>query len=531
MSKSFLKKSYGISAAIIICRILGLAREILLAGIFGGGALMSAWGLAFMTPNLLRRLFGEGALGTSIVPIVTYAIEEEGAEKTRKKLGAIYLTLSVILMLIVILFSVAAILCEPFAKVERVKLALELIPLLMPYAFFICIIGAMSSVLNSVGRFFWPAIGTLSLNIVMVLCLLFVCPLFAGKTTMLKALALSVVLSGVIQLVFTSILLKAAGMFPELRISQFWKEPAVKELWQLTLPAMIGASALQISFVVDRTMACWLGDYAVPALNYSDRIIDIPIGIFAVAMAAVVMPALSKSAARKNDDEHSEQFISSLKSIFFLSIPSAIFIFIFSIPIVRLFYMRGAFGEKELAETVWAMKFYTAGIPFFCSVKIINSAFQSRKDMKTPVKVSILCIILNILLNYLLMFKLRQGGIALATVISSFANCLILLLILKARNPERKYAPLIIEFFKLLVSSSSAAVCAFFIYHLHSGKLSLNISVLPPDLLPLLSAAASFAIVFLLASSLTGSKESAMILQALSVKKIFKAGSAHNPEK
>jgi putative peptidoglycan lipid II flippase len=520
MSKqnSFLRKIYAVSLSIIVCRGLGLLREILLAKTFGGSALMSAWGLAFMFPNLFRRLFGEGAVGVSIVPIISYSIKEDGKEEARKKFGAIFLILAVVLFSLSCLFSLIALLCEPFASAERVRLALELMPLLMPYAFFICLIGAMTSTLNSLGRFFLPSIGMISLNLVMIFFLLLICPHFTEKTSMLKALSIGVVLSGIIQFLFTIILLKTAGFFPVLRISQFWNAPAVKELWRLSLPGIIGASAVQISFVADRAMACWLGDYAVPALNYSDRIVDLPIGIFAVAMSIVLMPKMAKSAAENNHEEHLEQFFSSLKFMIFASIPAAVFIFLFRIPAVQLFYMRGAFGERELYETVHALKFYSLGIPFFCCIKIITSAFYSKKDMKTPVKVSILCIVLNIILNFLLMFKLKQGGIALATVISSFVNCAFLMFILKKRTPAFKPAILFPELFKISVSAVISGGLVYSLFSFFSGYFSIISRFLPQNLLSLSAAGLLFVSLFFLLSLALGAEGPVQIIRSIRMK-------------
>ncbi len=514
-ASSMFRKSGGISAAIIICRVLGLLREVLLAKIFGGGMLMTAWGLAFMAPNLFRRLFGEGAVGTSIVPIISYSMEKDGQEAVRRKLGAIFLSLTSLLLALCILFSALALLLSPFASADRVRIALELMPLLLPYALFICLIGAFSSALKCAGKFFLPALGTLSLNIAMVVCLIFVCPLFSDKLSMLKSLSLAVVLSGMIQLAFTAVLLKGAGIFPDLRISQFWREPVVAELWRLTLPGMIGASALQISFVVDRSMACWLGDYAVPALNFSDRIIDLPIGIFGVAMASVVAPALARSAAKEEHDAHRGHFLSSLSAMLFLSIPAAAFIFTCRTPLVRLFYMRGAFGERELAETVRAMTFYSAGIPFFCCVKIIASAFHSRKDMKTPVKISLSCIVLNIALNWLLMFKLQQGGIALATAVSSLVNCLALLAMLKRRDSSLAFSKTFLDLLRFSLAAAAASGVSAMSYQTLHACLRIPLSHVPADLLPIAASAAAFTAVFLLLSHLLGSEIPSGILRPM----------------
>lgn len=505
--KKIFQKGLSVSTAVILCRILGLLRELLLAKIFGGGALMTAWGLAFMVPNLFRRLFGEGALGTAIVPVVSYSLENEGIHCLKKKLGAIFWALTLLLFLICIPISILSIVLANFAKVERLKITFELLPILMPYAIFICIVGAYSSALNCVGEFFLPALGTLFFNILMVLCLLFVCPLFDSKINMLKSLGISVLLAGLLQFFFTAFLLKKSGIFPILRFSQFWKEPVLAELWKLTAPGVIGAAALQISFVIDRSMACWLGDYAVPALNFSDRIIDLPIGIFAVAFTSVIAPSLSRKAAKNDETGHQKFFLHSLSTMLFLSIPASVFMFTFREPLIKILYMRGAFGEKELHETVWAMTFYCFGIPFFCCIKIISSAFYSKKDMKTPLKISLFCISLNIILNLLLMIKLKQGGIALATVISSAVNCTTLIVILKKRNKALEIRSIFTDIIRFSIAALIPATTVFYFYN-EIKKFSIDIPLIPKDFLPTALSSLIFLLLFILLCVLFDAKKS-----------------------
>ncbi len=198
--------------------------------------------------------------------------------------------------------------------------------------------------------------------------------------------------------------------------------------------------------------------------------------------------------------------LSSLKAILFLSIPTTLFIFLFKTPIARLFYMRGAFGERELSETVWAMSFYCVGIPFFCSVKILASAFHSRKDMKTPLKISLFCIFLNIMLNLVLMFKMKQGGIALATSISSVANCAIMMKILKIRDSNLKYSGLFSEIVRIasaaIISSATAIVC----YNKVLTNMNISSVFVAPDLMPLIISATIFSSVFIIMLHILGSK-------------------------
>ena len=512
-SNSIFKKGFSVSLAIILCRIMGLFREILLAKTFGGGALMTGWGLAFMVPNLFRRLFGEGVMGTVLVPILSHSLEKESIRDIRKKLGTIFLTLTLLLCSISIVISIIALFIKNYVETERLKIALELIPFLMPYLIFICIVGIFSSALNCVGEFFLPALGTLFFNLLMILSLLFICPLFLRKISMLKSLAVTVVISGIFQLLFTGILMKKCEIFPLFEFSQFWKNPVIKELWKLSAPAMVGASALQISFVADRLMACWIGDYAVPALTFSDRIIDLPIGIFAVALGSVIAPYLAKSAAKNDHIAHQNDFLSTLSVMLFLSISASIFIFFMREPLIRIFYMRGAFGEKELRETSWAMAFYSPGIPFFCCIKVLASVFYSKKDMKTPVKVSIICIVLNIIMNLLFMIKLRQGGIALATVLSSAVNCSVLIYLIKRENNNIYVFGIFIDILRFYFSAFISALLLLYSYNYLLKMIGFKVVV--PEIFPLILSGIIFFSFFLLFTKICGSKIQSMILKSI----------------
>ena len=223
-------------------------------------------------------------------------------------------------------------------------------------------------------------------------------------------------------------------------------------------------------------------------------------------MGSVFLPNLSKSAA-KNDFDTMASFLSyALRNILFVSIPAAFFLIFFRYQVLRVFFMRGEFGEKALYESAWAMLFYAPGIPFFCAAKIIVSGFHSRKDMKTPLKVASLCVCVNIVLNFALMWNLRQGGIALATVISSFLNCAILLFMLRKVVVKIGLRTIAAGTTKIFVSSLLAALFAAFIF---KSILPVIPSVrhLPTDIIPLVFSAISFCAVYMLASFLLKSDE------------------------
>lgn len=504
---NLLRNTSGIVFATVVSRILGLVREMLLSRIVGGRESMTAWAMGFMIPNLLRRLLGEGALGTALVPIMTYTFEKESKDSARRKLTVITAVLGAILGIICICVSGISLATLPFlgSAPERVKLTFELIPILIPYAFFICLIGVFGSVMNSIGKFFMPAVASITLNIVMVLCLVFVCPFYRDNPRyMLYALSISVLASGVLQLFMMLWMLEKEKLLPGIQLKGLLKEPVVKELYQLTIPGIIGASVLQISFVVDRTIACYISDYAVPALYFSDRLIDLPIGVFAVAMGSVVLTDLSRYAAKNDIEGMLSSFLHALQNILFLCIPVALFTLVFSKQLIHVFYFGGKFGEREVSETLLTMQLYSIGIPAFSAVKIIVSGFHSRKDMKTPVKVAISCILLNVVLCLILMWPLKQGGIALATTICSFVNCGVLLYLLKKQLGALHLPAILPSLFRTLAVSTYVLIICWFIYQ---PLADIQFKYLPRDLIPLTVTGSCFVAMYLFISAVFHSTE------------------------
>ncbi len=446
-----LKKTTSLAGATFASRLLGFLREILMANALGGGAAASAWSLAFKIPNLFRRIFGEGLIGTVLIPMMAQTIGRHGQENARKRFSTIFMWLSLILCICSVAVSGIALLLRPCFEREHLVLACELVPLLMPYCIFICLIGVMTSILNSVKVFFLPAVFSLLLNLCMIAALLWVCPLYTGEPfRMLSALTYAVLLSGVLEFILLLMLLKKYGFLPTLCGKLFRRLRALKELWVLALPGLLGALAYQGSVLADGLIAAWISPYAAASLSYSERLIYLPVGVFAVAFGTVSLAEMS-SLAQKHDYETlvSTQF-ASLRFLLFLTVPLTAFMCLFHEEILRLVYFRGAFDERALRETSQALFCYAFGIPAFSSMKVVLTGFYSRKDMKTPMMVSVSCMALNLVLNLLLMIPLKQGGIALATVIGSYLNNLILLGLLQK---ELKCLPLgqLARFFCLTV--------------------------------------------------------------------------------
>lgn len=437
--KKLLKNSFGVSLATLASRILGLLRVRLEAVSLGGGTTASIWFLTLMIPNMLRRLLGEGALGTALTPIIAGTERESGIPAARRELAQILTVLGALLALIVVIVSTGALLLgkyhalfgSAFLSSERVVGVYEYLPLIMPYAFFICLTGVIGAVLNYAGIFVRPALTALLFNICMIAGLSAGVLFDLSPGHLITGLAVLTPVAGMVQFLLMLWMLQSCGRFPVFSRETFRSFAVTGKVFKLALPALLGYGVLQFSFVIDRTLALYLGDQAVPALTYVDRIVDLPIGLFAVSLGAVLMASMTHAATEKNWDEMLEQLNFSMRHVWFFCSPMAAAVLFFHIEILRVLCLGGRYTLNDLDATRMVAVFYGLGIPFFCSLKVILPAFYSRKDMKRPFYVSLAAICVNITLNLILMFPLKQGGLALATVIASGVNNTVLLILLK----------------------------------------------------------------------------------------------------
>lgn len=423
-----------------------MVRVRLEAVVLGGGDFASGWFLAFAIPNLLRRILGEGTLGNVLMPIISEIDVQEGREQVKQQLGVVFFVLGILLAAIVIIVSLIALLLGKleffqnisFFSTPRMRFMLDLLPLLMPYGFFMCLVGIAGSVLNYCKEFFLPALGALLLNIFLISGLS--ASYFLHAKDVLKVvnvLAYLVLVSGFLQLFFMFVLLRKNRSFPVFRNSVSWRSftsPTVKKLFSTALPGMVGGIAVQVSFLIDRMLAVSIGAQAVPALTYIDRLVDLPIGIFAVSIGTVLMSSMSHSAASGDMETFTRDLEFSIRHVFFITIPMAVGVIFFYNLLMSVLCLGGRYTVYDLQAAEKVAFYYGAGIPVFCLLKVLGPAFYSRKKVKTLFYASICAICLNITLNLILMHPMKQAGIALATVISSVVNCSILLVLLLREN-------------------------------------------------------------------------------------------------
>lgn len=515
----FFSSSRNLAVSTVISRVLGLFREQMTAAIIGGGALMSGWTLAITCANIFRRILGEGELGKAIVPIISLSLETEGPERARDRFSTILLWLTLLLTALAVLLGVPSWLISLALEPGRWKTAFTLFPILTPYMVFICIVGAATAYANVLREFFLPSLTAIVQNVVLILALALFGRQYRGMP-LLTAFALAVLVAGVLEMALIFLILWRRGMMVRISRAIVKDTETLKSIWKLILPGLLGAGALQLSLLCDRGVAGLIGDYAASSLYFSDRLVFLPIGVFAVSFATVANTELSRFAAAGNYDDLTSLLEKTIRILLFVSVPFAAFMLCFPDEIIRVFYQYRNFDETAVKETAYAFAMYSAGIPLFAVFKISSVAFTSRRDMVTPLKVSLICIALNIALNFALMAPLRQGGIALATIVSSLLNNALLLTIYNRQMREHRidFRSLGLYLLRLVPACVLPLIPAILVFRAIPRKLDFtlpywNIQVSKLNVAaPLLSAGIVYGLCLLALCWLFRIDEAAMVL-------------------
>jgi len=426
-----LRSTAIVSSCTGLSRMLGFVREVLMGWYFGTSLAKSAFDVAFQIPNLFRRLFGEGALSAAFVPIFAETIEKDGHEAANRFAGKIVLMLGAVLGTIMLCGILAATVAMRFPIGERASAVMPLLRIMLPYMVFICMAALCMAILNSLRHFTVPAMTPVLLNVVWILILLIVCPRF-GETPgeRIYGVAWGILCAGALQLLFQVPVLRRFGFSPE--VSFEWRDERVNRVLLAMGPVALGVGILQINVFVDRILALIVAEWAPAALTYAERLIYLPLGIFATALGTVLLPTFSRQAARNRKDHITETLATSLRSMFLVVIPACVGMLVLLTPIVRLAFLwrGGRFDNDSLVYTVRALAFYAPGLVVFSTYKILVPVFYALKDVRTPVRVASRVVFLNLALNVLFIMTwpagFKHAGIAFATTVSSLVSCLVL---------------------------------------------------------------------------------------------------------
>ncbi len=421
--KHVLAKRAGVVGSLtFISRILGLIRDMAIASAFGTRLAADAFFVAFRIPNLLRRLFAEGALTVSFVPVFTVSLKKSHEEAKH----VVDVSFSV-LVVVMIGVSLVGILTAPWLvhltawgftrEPQKYELTVFLTRVMFPYIFFVSLAAWAMGILNSVKHFSSPAASPIFMNLGIIAGAILLTRFFNPP---ILGLAIGVLLGGVMQL---------SCHFPFLLQFDFWprfrwdpQHPAVKKILGMMVPAAYGAAVYQFNVIVITFLASFLPSGSVSYLWYADRVMEFPLGIFAVSLATVILPTLADHASTKNISALKETFGFGLRMIFFITLPAAGGLIVLSKPIIHILFQHGIFSDASTQSTAMALVFFSLGLPFISGVRITSNSFYSLQDSKTPVRVANLSVLLNLVLSFILMWPLKHNGLALAVSLSSMFN-------------------------------------------------------------------------------------------------------------
>lgn len=429
-----LRSSAIVGSMTMVSRVLGLIRDVVLARVIGADGLADAFFVAFKIPNFMRRLFAEGAFAQAFVPVLAEFREKGGKEAVKALsdrvagvLGSVLILLTAVVMLASPL--VAAIFAPGFIDDPvRFDAVSDMIRITFPYLFFISLTGLASGILNSYDRFAIPALTPIWLNVCLIGAALAGAAWFTEPA---YALAWGVLAAGVVQLLFQLPFLKRIGLLPRPVVD--WHYDGVKRILKLMVPAMFGVSVSQINLLLDTIIASFLPTGSVSWLYYSDRLSELPLGVFGVALGTVIMPHLSRQHAQADPGSFTHTLNWAMRMVLLVSLPATLALTILAEPIlITLFYDGVQIDARDVMMSAASLQAYALGLTAFMLIKVLAPGFFARQDTKTPVKIGIVAMVANMVMNLIFVVIFHQSwqmghvGLALATTLAAFLNAYML---------------------------------------------------------------------------------------------------------
>ena len=419
----------------MISRVLGFARDILIANILGASAVADAFFVAFKYPNFFRRLFAEGAFNAAFVPLFSGLLATGGRGEAKAFAEGTFAVLLCALLFLVAAFEIAmpwamyAIAPGFAADPEKFQLAVTLTRITFPYLLFISLVSLMGGVLNSLDRFAAAAATPIILNVSLITALI---GLARFTDTPGHALAWGVAAAGIAQFLWLYLVLHGAGMGLKLRRPRL--TPKVRRLLKLMVPGAIGAGVVQINLLVDVLIASFLPSGSISYLYFADRVNQLPLGVIGVGVGTALLPLLSRQIRSEEAAAALDSQNRALEIALLLTIPAAAALMVISGPVILVLFGRGAFGAVEVGAASMALAAYAAGLPAYVLIKVLTPGYFAREDTVTPVKIASICVVVNLVLNLVLMGPFAHVGIAVATAIAAWINAALLAGGLKRRG-------------------------------------------------------------------------------------------------
>ncbi|HEX9047619.1 MAG TPA: murein biosynthesis integral membrane protein MurJ, partial [Verrucomicrobiae bacterium] len=481
-----LKASGAMAVATMSSRLLGMVREMVYYSFMGTGWVNDAFQYAFTIPNLFRRLLGEGALTAAFIPVFKEKEKLDGEAEMWRAANAVIsgliISASAIIALVMAGISIA-LAVHQFD--EKTTLMLQLLRVMFPYMLLVCLAAAMMGMLNARGHFFIPAMGATMLNVVMIASVFLLAPHFGVHLPKDKqlpvqifALAYGVLVAGVAQAAFQMPTLWRDG-FRYAWVSP-WGNPTVQRVVRQMIPGTIGVAAFQINVALVQLVALHVGTGIVSSFNGAVRLMELPQGVFGISLATYLLPTLSGLSAEKNYPEFRSTLRHGLASLIFMNAIACVLLVALAEPIVRLLFERGAFSVTSTARVASALEYLAPGLVMFSTVNILARAFYALGDTKTPMKISIVCLIINFFAGAALIFPLQERGPGLANTFTSALNAGLLFFALRKKLGKLEMASLRDSLRAIVPTALAAGVLAWLgwkLWEQHLGHANLALKI------------------------------------------------------
>lgn len=452
-----------VGALTFLSRIFGLVRDAAIAYTLGTRAAADAFYVAFRIPNLLRRMLAEGNLTLSFVPVFT-----ESTYRSKKEAREVVDITFTLMSLFLILLSIAGVVgASLFVRAtalgfsedsEKFALTVHLTRITFPYILLVSLAALAMGILNARKHFAVPAFAPTLMNLGMIAGALYLSRYFAKPA---EGIAWGVLLGGILQLVVQIPLLIRYGFFP--RLNFHFRHPSVKKILRLMGPTLYGSAVYQINLLAITFMASFLPTGSVSYLWYADRVVEFPLGIFAISLATVALPLLSDHAARRDYAEMKRTMGKVLSMVWLLNIPAAVGLFVLAEPVLALLFYRGDFDRSSTLLTAQALRFFVLGLPFVSAARITSSAFYAVQEAKKPVLAANLAVIINIAAGAALIFPLQHRGLALGVSIGSFSNFLLLMYFYRRTVGPLGLRAILKDTLKILVAAAAMGGVLYFV--------------------------------------------------------------------
>lgn len=430
---SLLKSASTVSLLTLASRVTGLARDLIMASMFGANALTDAFNVAFRIPNLFRRLFAEGAFSQAFVPVLATTKTQDGEVRTRELIANVATVLFWVLLLTCVLGVAGApvlvwLLASGFESGHAHEAAVLMTRWMFPYIGFMSMVALCAGVLNTWKRFAVPAATPVLLNVCMIAAALLLAPWFGARgVEPIYAMAAGVMLGGVLQLAVQLPALKKLGLMPRIgmtpaAIRAAWSDGGVRRILTLMAPALLGVGVAQVSLMINTQIASYLTPGSVTWLFYADRLMEFPTALLGVALGVVLTPKLASAKAAGDSKSYSGMLDWGLRLVVLLAVPCGVGLLAFADPLVSTLFHRGALNNNDVNQIALALMGYGVGLLGLVAIKVLAPGYFASQDMKTPVKIAVAVLVLTQILNVVLVPWIAHAGLALSIGLAALVN-------------------------------------------------------------------------------------------------------------